>query len=136
MPMNLKRQLLACAAAGLAALAPAAYAGDLYVISNPGTTVNAADVRGIYLGERQFAGSVKLVPVDNSAAQEQFLAKVLSMDASKYNASWTKKSFRDGVNPPTVKGGDAETIEYVKTTAGALGYVGSAPTGVNVVGKF
>jgi hypothetical protein len=134
--MNVKQKLLACAAAGLFGLAPAAYAGDLFVIANSGTTINSADVRGIYLGEKQFAGSVKLVPVDNSAAQDQFLSKVMTMEASKYNASWTKKSFRDGVNPPAVKGSDAETIEFVKTTAGAVGYVGSAPAGVTVVGKF
>jgi len=134
--MNLKQKLLACATAGLIALAPEAYAGDLFVIANSGTTVSSAEVRGIYLGEKQFAGPVKLVPVDNSAVQEQFLSKVMSMEVAKYNASWTKKSFRDGVNPPAVKGSDAETIEFVKTTAGAVGYVGSAPVGVTVVGKF
>lgn len=134
--MKTQKKLLALAAAGLAACASAAYAGDLYVISNSGASVSAADVRGIYLGEKQFAGSVKLVPIDNSAVQDQFLSKVMSMEAGKYNASWTKKSFRDGVNPPAVKGSDAETIEFVKTTAGAVGYVGTAPAGVNVVGKF
>lgn len=134
--MKTKTTLLAFAAAALAAWTFPALAGDLYVISNPGATVAAADVRGVYLGEKQFAGSVKLVPVDNSASQEQFLSKVMAMEAAKYNASWTKKSFRDGVNPPPVKGSDAETIEFVKATPGAVGYVGSAPAGVNVVGKF
>jgi hypothetical protein len=134
--MKTNQKLLALASVSLVAWASAAYAGDLYVISNPGASVSAADVRGIYLGEKQFAGAVKLVPIDNSASQDQFLSKVMSMEAGKYNASWTKKSFRDGVNPPAVKGSDAETIEFVKTTAGAVGYVGSAPAGVNVVGKF
>jgi hypothetical protein len=134
--MTLRQKLVVLAAAGLVALAPTARAGDLYVISNSSAAVSPADVREIFLGEKQFVGSLKLVPVDNSAAQEQFLAKVMKMESAKYTSSWTKKSFRDGVSPPPVKGSDAETIEFVKQTAGAVGYVGTSPAGVNVVGKF
>jgi hypothetical protein len=134
--MTLRQKLVVLAAAGLVALAPTARAGDLYVISNSGATVSLADVREIFLGEKQFVGSLKLIPVDNSAAQEQFLAKVMKMESAKYTSSWTKKSFRDGVSPPPVKGSDAETIEFVKQTAGAVGYVSTSPAGVNVVGKF
>jgi hypothetical protein len=134
--MKLRQKLVAFGGAGLLTLACTARAGDLYVVSNAGATPGASDVREIFLGEKQFLGSVKLVPVDNAAAQEQFLAKVMKMEAAKYTASWTKKSFRDGVSAPPVKGSDAETIEFVKQTPGAVGYVGSPPSGVNVVGKF
>jgi hypothetical protein len=134
--MKLRQKLVVLAAASLVALASTAGAADLYVISNSGTTVSAADVREIFLGEKQFAGSTKLVPVDNAASQEQFLAKVMKMEAGKYTSSWTKKSFRDGVSPPPVKGSDAETIEFVKTTRGSVGYVGNQPAGVTVVGRF
>jgi hypothetical protein len=134
--MNIKHTVLALAAASLLALASAARAGDLYVIANSGTTVSPEEVRDVFLGEKQFAGSVKLIPVDNAAAQDAFLAKVMKMEASKYTSSWTKKSFRDGVSPPAIKGGDAETIEFVKHTAGAVGYVGTSPAGVSVVAKF
>ncbi len=134
--MKLGRKLVVLAAAGMVALASSASAGDLYVISNQGTTVTAGDVREIFLGEKDFAGSVKLVPVDNAAAQDQFLSKMMKMDASKYASTWTKKSFRDGVRAPPVKGSDAETVEFVKQTPGAVGYVGTSPSGVNVVGKF
>jgi hypothetical protein len=134
--MKLRQKLVVLAAAGLATLASAGRAADLYVIANSGTTVSPSDVREIFLGEKQFAGSVKLVPVDNASAQEQFLAKVMKMEAAKYTSSWTKKSFRDGVSPPAVKGSDADTVEFVKQTAGAVSYVGTQPAGVNVVGKF
>ena len=135
-PMKLRQKLVVLTAAGLLTLASAAHAGDLYVIANSGTTVSPSDVREIFLGEKQFVGNVKLVPVDNASAQEQFLAKVMKMEAAKYTSSWTKKSFRDGVSPPAVKGTDTDTIEFVKQTAGAVGYVGTSPAGVNVVGKF
>jgi hypothetical protein len=134
--MKLRQKLVVLTAAGLLTLASAVRAGDLYVIANSGTTVSASDVREIFLGEKQFVGNVKLVPVDNASAQEQFLTKVMKMEAAKYTSSWTKKSFRDGVSPPAVKGSDADTIEFVKQTAGAVGYVSTSPAGVNVVGKF
>jgi hypothetical protein len=134
--MNIKHTVLAVTAASLLALASAARAGDLYVIANSGTTVSPEEVRDVFLGEKQFAGSVKLIPVDNAAAQDAFLAKVMKMEAGKYTSSWTKKSFRDGVSPPAIKGGDAETIEFVKHTPGAVGYVGTSPAGVSVVSKF
>ena len=137
--MKMKRArswIQAIAAVLLCSAAVAAGAGDLYVISNSATSVAAADLRDIFLGERQLVDSVKLVPVDNASAQDAFLSKVMKMEASKYTAAWTKKTFRDGANPPAVMGGDAETVEFVKRTAGAVGYVGSAPSGVNVVGKF
>ena len=134
--MKIERMLVWLAAASLVALASAARAGDLYVIANSGTTVSPEEVRDVFLGEKQFAGTVKLVPVDNAAAQDAFLARVMKMESSKYTSSWMKKSFRDGVSPPALKGSDAETIEFVKRTAGAVGYVGASPAGVSVVGKF
>jgi len=97
------------------------------VICNSRVTLTAADVRDVFMGEKQFAGAVKLMPADNGAAQGAFLSKVLKMDAGKYSVAWTKKSFRDGANPPPVKASDAEALEYVKRTPGGCSYVGTQP---------
>jgi len=122
-----------CSAAMLALLvSQGANAGDVIVISNPGITISADEVKDIYLGEKQFAGSTRLVPVDNAAVQSDFLSRFMQMNAAKYNGAWNKKTFRDGLAPPAVKPSDAEVIEYVKRTPGAVGYVGG-PGGVNVV---
>lgn len=131
-----KFQTLSCAIALAAGAVSTAFAEDLYVIANTNTSVTAADVREIFLGEKQFAGSVKLVPVDNSAVQADFLGKVMKMDTAKYSASWTKKSFRDGLSPPALKSGDAEVLNYVKSTPGAIGYVLTKPSNVTVVQKY
>ncbi|MGC2049139.1 MAG: hypothetical protein WA635_11085 [Gallionella sp.] len=109
-----------------------ANAADVVVISHPGTTITAGDVKDVFLGDKQFAGATKLVPVDNASLQDSFLAKFLDMPKSKYSNAWTKKSFRDGLIAPAVKSGDAEVIDFVKRTPGAVGYVSSAPPGVNV----
>jgi hypothetical protein len=114
-----------------------AQAGDLYIACSAGVTLTLADVRDVFLGEKQFAGPVKLQPVDNNAEQAEFLAKVLKMDWTKYTTTWSKKSFRDGATPPSTKSGDAEIIEYLKHTPGGCGYLGSAPpAGLTLVGKF
>jgi ABC-type phosphate transport system substrate-binding protein len=115
--------------------AQGASAADVVVISNPELTISADEVKDIFLGEKQFAGSVKLIVIDNAAAQTGFLSRFMQMDAAKYNNIWTKKSFRDGLTPPAVKSGDAEVIEYVKRTPGAIGYVSSNPTGVKIIQK-
>ena len=123
--------------AGVALALPSASLADVYVIANPAATVSAGDIKDIYLGEKQMSGSTKLVPVDNSAAQSEFLSKVLELDTGKYDSLWTKKSFRDGVNPPAVKSSDAEVISAVKANPGGIGYVSSAPpAGVTVIKKF
>ena len=108
-------------------------AGEVVVISNSTITVSADEVRDIFLGEKQFAGSTKLVMIDNAAVQSGFLAKIMHMDAEKYNGIWTKKSFRDGLTPPAVRSSDAEVIEYIKRTPGAIGYVSTTPAGVKVI---
>ena len=116
---------------------PLAHAGDLYITCSAGVTLAMADMRDVFLGEKQFAGPVKLLPVDNSAAQADFLEKVLRMNDTKYTTTWTKKSFRDGVTPPSVKSGDAEVIEYLKHTPGGCGYLGSAPpAGLMLIGRL
>ena len=118
------------------AAVPALALADVYVIANSATAVTDADIRDIFLGDKQLAGSTKLVPVDNGPAQDEFLSKALKMESAKYNSTWTKKSFREGLNPPSVRSGDLEVIEFVKKTPGAIGYVRSSPSGVKVLQKF
>ena len=107
-----------------------------YARSNS-VSLKADEVRDVYFGDKGFAGPIKLLPADNSAAQDAFLEKVMKLDAKKYAGVWIKKAFRDGSAPPPVKAGDAEALAYVKQTPGACSYVTSAPgDGVVVVAKF
>ena len=110
-------------------------AGDVYVIAHPSVTLSSTELRDMYLGEKQFAGSIKLVPVDNSAVQSDFLAKVLRIEASKYASLWTKKGFRGGLAAPIIKSSDAEVISFVKNTKGAIGYTSTPAAGVNQLSK-
>lgn len=123
------------AVCGSLLLAPA-FAGDLYVISNASLALSGDEVRDVFLGDKQVADGVKLVPIDNSSAQKDFLGKVIKVDAAKYGTIWAKKGFRDGLNPPPVKTSDAEVIAAVKATPGAVGYVTSKPAALKVLQKY
>lgn len=124
-------------AAALCAGSAAAVPADLYVVCNLNVSLRPEDVRDVYIGEKSFAGGARLVPADNISAQAAFLEKVVKVSADRYTSLWTKKSFRDGANPPTVKVNDAEAIAYVRQTPGACSYVQSVPpSGVSVVAKY
>ena len=118
----------------LLALTGAAQAGE--VIAHSGVKLDPDNIRDVFLGERQLAGGVRLIPVDNAAVQTEFLAKVLQTDEQKYYARWTRKSFREGLAAPALKGSDAEVIAFVKATPGAIGYVRNASAGVNVLQRY
>jgi hypothetical protein len=109
---------------------------ELYIIAHAGLHVSAADVADIYLGDKELATGVKLEPMDNAGAQLDFLATVLKLDVKRYNALWTKKSFRDAVNPPLLRGSDMEVLQAVRSTPGGIGYVSSPPTGVAIIAKY
>ena len=122
----------------LLAMLSGASRADQFVIANPSVSISGDEVREVYLGEKQFSGEQKLVPVDNAAVQGVFLSKVLRMTPARYETAWIKKSFREGLAIPPVRSGSADTIEFVKQTPGAVGYITAdkPPAGVVVVTKF
>jgi hypothetical protein len=120
----------------LGVLSPA-IAGDVYVIAHPATKVGTEVIRDIYIGEKQFAGDVKIIPVDNATVQADFLDRVLKLDQTRYANLWVKKSFRDALNPPATRNSDKDVADFVRKTPGAIAYVGSAPpSGVVLIQKY
>ena len=113
----------------------AAHAGE--VIAHPSVKLGASDIRDVYLGEKQLEGKLRLIPVDNASAQEEFLAAVLQTNQRHYQARWVRKTFREGLRAPTVKDNDAEVRSFVRLTPGAIGYVsGSGGDGVVVLDRY
>ena len=106
------------------------------VIAHPSVVLSAEEVRELFMGDKQLAGSLKLVPVDNGAQQADFLVKVLRIDPTRYSARWTKKEFREGLRAPMAKGSDAEVAAFVRATPGAVGYVSAASVGVQTLQKY
>lgn len=132
MRFNLLKILLLASAP----LALNAWSGELMVIASAGVSLTADEVRDVFVGDKQLAGQVKLTPLDNTAVQEDFLNKVVKVNAGKYASIWAKKGFREGINPPPLRGSDAEVILAVKNSLGAIGYVSKAPADVKVILKY
>jgi hypothetical protein len=111
---------------------------DIYVVARPDVKLSADDIREIYLGDKEFSGDVRLVPVDNQSVLPEFVVKALGMNPQRYSTLWVKKAFRDALNPPALKATDSEVLEFVKRTRGAVGYISSVPRDqeIAVVGKF
>lgn len=115
------------------------WAAQGFLIANPALNITPADVKLVFLGEKQMVNNVKVTPLDNQAAQGDFLADVLKMDVEKYQVNWTKRSFQDGLSIPSAKASDADVIAAVKSTPGGVSYVKDKPdesTGVKVVGEY
>lgn len=134
--MKINRIVAGSLVLALGALATPIMAADVYVIAHSALTLAEDEVRDVFIGDKQIAGGTKVVPMDNASLQKDFVEKVLKIDGPKYSSIWTKKGFRDGINPPSVKSGDAEVIAAVKATPGAVGYVSSAPAGVKLIKKY
>jgi ABC-type phosphate transport system substrate-binding protein len=113
---------------------PSARAGE--VIAGDAVSLSTDEIRDLFLGEKQLAGNLRLVAVDNRAAQADFLAKILQTDIQKYTARWTKKTFREGLTAPTLRGSDDEVIAFVRSTPGAVGYVSRPTVGIKVLQRF
>ncbi|MFC5513509.1 hypothetical protein ACFPOU_20630 [Massilia jejuensis] len=132
----MRQLLLISGACLLTYMSPTALAADLFVIVHPGVTIAAEDIRDVFIGDKQIAGNVKLILMDNASAQKDFLERVVKISPVKYANVWTKKGFREGMNAPELKNNDAEVISAVKSTPGAIGYVSSIPPGLRVVKKY
>lgn len=134
--MPIKNFIIALLAASGTGFTCAAAAAEVFVIANASVRMTPAELREVYLGERQFDSGRRLVPMDNASLQKDFVQRVVGIDASKYGTVWAKKGFREGLNPPSVLGGDAEVIAAVRATPGAIGYVSHLPQGVHLVDKY
>ena len=132
------KKLFLCSIGLLAGfIATIAVAGDIYIIAHSDVHINSeGELRAVYMGEKQFVGALKLVPVENIVAQRDFLDKVISMRPDKYAALWVKKSFRSAATVPPTKSSDADVIKFVQNTPGAIGYVSTPKHGVQELFKY
>jgi len=134
--MRIKQLLARALVLFLAILSVQVGASDVYVIANSALVLAEEDVKDVFVGDKQIANGMRVMPMDNTSLQKDFLEKVLKIEASKYSNIWTKKGFRDGLNPPATKSNDAEVVSAVKSTLGAVGYVSRAPADVKVIKKY
>ncbi len=106
----------------------------------PTDSLTKADASDYFLKKTTvWAGSkIDVKPVDSNAREvrDAFSMKVHDRSRSAIKQYWQRQIFTGRGTPPPEKESDADVIDYVRTNAGAIGYVAvgtSLPSSVKVV---
>ena len=135
--------IVAVGAAALPSEASAQAASFVIVVnaSNPATNIPRADLAALFTKKTQeWEDGTTVFPVDlppDDPVREAFTAAVHGKSPQAIRAYWQQQIFSGRQVPPPERGSDEQVLAYVRTTAGAVGYV--RPTarlgaGVKVVG--
>lgn len=106
-----------------------AQAGSLTVIANKGVSVSSlsrGDVQNIFLGKTVlWPDGKKMNPavLKSGAAHESFLNDLLGKNAGQFDTFWKQAVFTGKGRPPKAVGSEAEMVQYVGATDGAVGYI-------------
>src|SRR5258706_12785172 len=77
-----------------------AFGADIYVIAGPDVRLSAEDVRELYLGDKEFSGEIRLVPVGKKAGPSQVLVKGLGKNPPRYTNFWGENALPATRTPP------------------------------------
>jgi ABC-type phosphate transport system substrate-binding protein len=92
----------------------------------PETTVTKKDLQAIFLGKRvQWKDNTAIHPatVNDQKHHSVFLKQYVNKSFAKWNAHWKRMVFTGNGTPPKQFATQQELLEYVATTAGAIGYL-------------
>jgi ABC-type phosphate transport system substrate-binding protein len=105
------------------------HAGTVILIANKGVSVSALkrdDVQLIFLGKKTIWGDgKKVVPVvrREGSVHDLFLKAYLDKNPSQFDTFWKQVVFTGKGKPPRSLGSDAEVVQFVSSTDGAVGYI-------------
>ncbi len=105
---------------------------DVAVVANKAVSVDSItgnEAKKLWLGKSKSLGgaSVKLADlVPGDPSRDQFYSTVVKKSEKKLKAYWAKIVFSGKGIPPKAFDSDAEVVDWVAKTPGAIGYVDSA----------
>lgn len=105
---------------------------DVAVVANNGIgvdSITASEAKKLWLGKSKSLGgaSVKLADLSpGNASRDHFYSTVVKKNGKKLKAYWAKIVFSGKGTPPKAFASDAEIVNWVAKTPGALGYVDSS----------
>ena len=121
-----------------------AFAGDVMIIANkevPAEHLGWEEVNGIFLGKiMRWSNDDRIIIVlhSNDDIHEAFLKKYVKRTATQFSNVWRQNMFTGKGRIPVEKNSDAELIDYVSKTKGAISYISSdvtLPPGIKVLAK-
>lgn len=139
--MKNRLRLFACAI-GLWAALPGLAAGGFRVVAHPGvhtTSLTKAAAAAVFLKKTpKWDDGTPVVPVDQtdqSPVRASFTSTVLGKSVAAVKSFWQQQIFSGRDVPPVEKRSDAEVLDFVRATPGAVGYVseGATVNGVTII---
>jgi len=125
--------------------APAEDLETIQIIANPNvayTMLARMDVIAYFLKSRttwddRSEVNPVILPRD-SKVHAEFLSSVMHKTPAEFEAYWYDQIFEGRSRPPEAKKTEAEVLEYVRTTPGAIGYISKSTRakGVTVIELF
>jgi ABC-type phosphate transport system substrate-binding protein len=112
----------------------AALPAEIFVLANkdvPDKALERESIERIYLGKKsQWSDGTRIVPVvlKSGATHTAFVKKFLDRDASQFSTYWKQAVFTGRGMPPKAFETEAELIEFVSETPGAIGYASFVPS--------
>ena len=125
----------------LLATGTAVLAGEILVIANnsvPADNLSSTTVSDIYLGNisRWNNGdSIRVVMLKKGATHETFTREIVGETPERLKKYWKKAIFTGTGTPPKVVKTEADVVNFVAATRGAIGYIDSSIShgGVKVI---
>jgi hypothetical protein len=119
---------------GLAAASPAS-ASDFKVVANPSvkaSAISADDLKGVFLATKTSLDGAQVEPVlAKAGSAHEAILKDLGKTDSALSTYYRSLVFTGKGSMPKICSSDAEVIDYVSKTKGAIGYVSA---GANAAG--
>jgi ABC-type phosphate transport system substrate-binding protein len=113
---------------------------EVMLIANPSVqedSLSARDIRDVFLGTRSrlAGGAVTPVLLRVGATHEEFLSTFVGRSPVQFQTHWRNIVFTGKGKALASFDSEAEVVDYIKGTSGALGYVsaGTATDGVKVI---
>lgn len=125
----------------LAVLVPVVAAGEVVVVAHESVAedlVGRKDLQRIYLGKKStWDDKTTIVPVilKEGPVHEEFVEDVVGRSTNRFTSYWRQMIFTGKGVPPKSFDNEAEVVDFVKATPGAVGYVSPQAdvTGVKVL---
>ena len=133
----LMKKAFICLCIAIGVVAGSAYA-DVLIVTNkdvPESNITQQDIKDIFLGKKtKWSNSEKIhfVLVKDPAVHDGFVKNYLQKSPSQFQNYWKNMVFTGEGKTPTTFESTQELIEYVSKTPGAVGYIDSTSTAVNV----
>jgi len=104
---------------------------DVLIIANPGTELSSLkkkDIKDIFTGKRtrwNGSGKITIAILENLDVHKEFLWEFVRKTPSQFRNYWRRKVFTGEGMLPKSFGSEAELIDFVAGTKGAVGYISS-----------